>query len=79
LKKEKWKRLGQLVKKIGVFLKRRLLPLEENHLFPSELAAGTRQRKVEAARSAREENRDFPQKVPFAFRGNHLFPSELAA
>jgi hypothetical protein len=36
-------------------------------------------RKVEAARSAREENRDFPQKVPFAFRGNHLFPSELAA
>jgi hypothetical protein len=37
------------VKKIGIFLKRRFLPLEENHLFHSELAAGTRQRKAEAA------------------------------
>jgi hypothetical protein len=71
--KEKWKRLGQLAKKIGVFLKRRLLPLEENHLFPSELAAGTGQRKVEAAWSAREENRGFPQKAPFAFRGKSSF------
>jgi hypothetical protein len=37
--KEKRKRLVQLAKKIGITLKRRLLPLEGNHLFHSELAA----------------------------------------
>jgi hypothetical protein len=30
-------------------------------------------RKVEAARSAREENRELPQKALFAFRGNSSF------
>jgi hypothetical protein len=57
------------VKKIGISLKRRSLPLEGNHLFHSELAAGAGIRKAEAAWSAREENRDFPQKALFAFRG----------
>jgi hypothetical protein len=57
------------VKKIGIILKRRLLPLEDNHLFHSELAAGAGQGKAEAAWSAREENRDYPQKALFAFRG----------
>ncbi|MFD2681141.1 hypothetical protein [Bacillus seohaeanensis] len=55
---EKRKRLDQLVKKIGMYLKRCLLPLEIHHLFHNELAAGARQRKAKAARSAREENRD---------------------
>jgi hypothetical protein len=61
------------VKKIGIPLKRRFLPLEGNYLFHSELAAGTRQRKVEAAWSAREENRNSPQKALFAFRGELSF------
>jgi hypothetical protein len=61
------------VKKIGISFKRRLLPLEGNHLFHSELAAVARQRKAEAARSAREENRDFLQKAPFAFRRKSSF------
>jgi hypothetical protein len=65
---EKRKRLGQLVKKIGISLKRRFLPLERNYLFHSELAAGAGQRKAEAARPAREENRNFSQKALFAFR-----------
>jgi hypothetical protein len=30
-------------------------------------------RKAQAARSAREENRDFPQKALFAFRGKSSF------
>ncbi|MFD2680558.1 hypothetical protein [Bacillus seohaeanensis] len=45
------------------------MPLEDNHLFHSELAAEAGHRKAEAARSAREENRDYPQKAFFAFRG----------
>jgi hypothetical protein len=45
------------------------LPLEDNHLFHSELAAEAGQRKAEAARSAREENRGYPRKALFAFRG----------
>jgi hypothetical protein len=61
------------VKKIGISLKRRFLPLEGNYLFHSELAAVAGQRKVEAARSAREENRNFPQKALFAFRGKLSF------
>jgi hypothetical protein len=67
------------VKKIGIPPKRRFLPLGGNHLFHSELAVGARQGKAKTAWSAREENRDSPQKVFFAFRGgNHLFHSELA-
>jgi hypothetical protein len=42
--KEKWKRLGQLAKKIGIYLKGSFWPLEVNHLFHSELAAGTGQK-----------------------------------
>jgi hypothetical protein len=53
------------VKKIGISFKRRLLPLEGNHLFRSELAAVAGQRKAEAARSAREENRDYPREGAF--------------
>jgi hypothetical protein len=34
---------------------------------------------VEAARSARYENRDYPQKAFLPLEGNHLFHSELAA
>jgi hypothetical protein len=49
------------------------LPLGGNHLFHSELAAVARHRKAEAAWSAREENRDFPQKAFFAFRGKSSF------
>jgi hypothetical protein len=38
-----------------------------------ELAAETGQRKVEAACSACEENRELPQKALFAFRGDSSF------
>jgi hypothetical protein len=61
------------VKKIGISLKRRFLPLERNHLFHSELAAGAGNRKAKAAWSAREENRDFSQKALFAFREKSSF------
>ncbi len=66
------------MKKIGISLKRRFLPLERNHLFHSELAAGAGQRKAKAAWSAREENRDFSQKAFLPLERNHLFHSELA-
>jgi hypothetical protein len=68
------------VKKIGISLKRRCLPLEGNHLFHSEVAAGAGQ--IEK----RKRLEQLVKKIGISLKrrclpleGNHLFHSEVAA
>jgi hypothetical protein len=68
------------VKKIGIPLKRRLLPLEGNHLFHSELAAVAGQKEKRRWLGQLVKKIGIPLKRRFLpLEGNHLFHSELAA